>query len=203
MMRIFNLNPDNIDGRVIERTVEVLRHGGIVIYPTDTLYAMGCDAIDAKAVEKLCRIKNINPERQMLSVVCGDISQASEYARIDNRAFRMLRQYLPGPFTFVLPASSALPRQFKGRRSVGVRIPDNAIARALADALGHPLLSSSVAPEDPEDIVSPSALAIEYDGRADMLIDGGEGTDTPSTIVDITDSADPQVLREGAGIFEG
>lgn len=203
MMRIFNLNPDNIDGRVIERTVEVLRHGGIVIYPTDTLYAMGCDALDAKAVEKLCRIKNINPERQMLSVVCGDISQASEYARIDNRAFRMLRQYLPGPFTFVLPASSALPRQFKGRRSVGVRIPDNTIARALADALGHPLLSSSVAPEDPEDIVSPSALAIEYDGRADMLIDGGEGTDTPSTIVDITDSADPQVLREGAGIFEG
>lgn len=203
MMRIFNLNPDNIDGRVIERTVEVLRHGGIVIYPTDTLYAMGCDALDAKAVERLCRIKNINPERQMLSVVCGDISQASEYARIDNRAFRMLRQYLPGPFTFVLPASAALPRQFKGRRSVGVRIPDNAIARALADALGHPLLSSSVAPEDPEDIVSPSALAIEYDGRADMLIDGGEGTDTPSTIVDITDSADPQVLREGAGIFEG
>lgn len=203
MMRIFNLNPDNIDGRVIERTVEVLRHGGIVIYPTDTLYAMGCDALDAKAVEKLCRIKNINPERQMLSVVCSDISQASEYARIDNRAFRMLREYLPGPFTFVLPASAPLPRQFKGRRSVGVRIPDNAIARALAEALGHPLLSSSVAPEDPEDIVSPSALAIEFDGRADMLIDGGEGTDTPSTIVDITDSADPQVLREGAGIFEG
>lgn len=203
MMRIFNLNPDNIDGRVIERTVEVLRRGGIVIYPTDTLYAMGCDALDAKAVERLCRIKNINPERQMLSVVCGDISQASEYARIDNRAFRMLRQYLPGPFTFVLPASAALPRQFKGRRSVGVRIPDNAIARALAEALGHPLLSSSVAPEDPEDIVSPSALAIEFDGRADLLIDGGEGTDTPSTIVDITDSADPQVLREGAGIFEG
>lgn len=203
MMRIYELNPDNIDGRVIERIVEVLRHGGIVIYPTDTLYAMGCDALDAKAVEKLCRIKNINPERQMLSVVCSDISQASEYARIDNRAFRMLREYLPGPFTFVLPASTTLPRQFKGRRSVGIRIPANSIARAMADALGHPLLSSSVSPEDPEDIVSPSALAIEFDGRADLLIDGGAGTDTPSTIVDITDSADPQVLREGAGIFEG
>ncbi|MDE6098315.1 MAG: threonylcarbamoyl-AMP synthase [Muribaculaceae bacterium] len=200
-MRTYTIYPDNIDSRVIDKAVALLREGGVLIYPTDTLYAMGCDALNPKAVEKLCRLKGIDPDRQLLSIICSDIAQASEYSRIDNRAFRLLRQYTPGPFTFVLPAAHTLPRQFKGRKTVGVRIPDNAVARAIASALGNPVMSSSVAPDDPDDIVSPAALAIDFEYRADALIDGGEGLDVPSTVVDVTDSSNPTVLREGAGQF--
>lgn len=202
-MITYTVNPENIDSRAIDRAVAIMREGGVVIYPTDTLYAMGCDALNAKAVEKLCRLKGIDPSRQLLSIVCSDITQASEYSRIDNRAFRLLKEYTPGPYTFVLPAAHTLPRQFKGRKTVGVRIPDNAVARALAVALGNPVMSSSVAPTDPDDIVSPAALAIDFEHKADALIDGGEGLDTPSTVVDLTDSSNPEVLREGAGQFEG
>lgn len=201
-MKTFTLYGGGVDSRIMEQAVALLREGGVVIYPTDTLYAMGCDALNPKAVEKLCRLKGINPDKQMLSVVCSDFSQAAEYARIDNRAFRIMKEYLPGPFTFVLPAAHTLPRQFKGRKTVGVRIPDNPIARAMAEALGNPVMSSSVAPYDPDDIVSPAALAIDYEHQADALIDGGEGLDTPSTVVDLTDSSNPEVLRRGAGEFE-
>lgn len=198
-MKVYNTNPDNIDRRAIRQAVEVLRNGGIVIYPTDTLYAMGCDALDSKAVDRLCRIKGLSYDRQLLSVICHDISQAAEYARIDNRAFAILKDALPGPFTFVLPATKSLPKQFKSRKTVGIRIPDNAIARMLVEELGHPLLSSSVRPNDPDDILSPEALAIDFEGEAELLIDGGQGGSEPSTIVDLTDSSNPEILRQGTG----
>jgi tRNA threonylcarbamoyl adenosine modification protein (Sua5/YciO/YrdC/YwlC family) len=151
----------------------------------------------------LCRIKGINPEKQPLSVICSDLSQAAEYARIDNRAFRILKQYLPGPYTFILPASTTLPKVFKGRKSVGVRIPDNDIPRALAQAMGNPILSTSITfnPDEPTEAEMPEAIALRYDNDVDLMIDGGEGSIYPSTIVDLTDSDSPQIIRHGIGDF--
>ena len=190
---------DSINTRHIEDAVRILRDGGVVIYPTDTMYALGCDALNNRAIERLCRLKGINPDKQLLSIVCGSMSQASEYARIDNKAFRLMKDYLPGPFTFILPASNSLPKVFKGRKSVGVRIPQCEIAMELADSLGNPILSTSVAPEDPEDAVSPDALALAYMHDADLLIDAGKGRQAVSTIVDCLDSSSPEIIRQGIG----
>lgn len=190
---------DSINTRHIEDAVRILRDGGVVIYPTDTMYALGCDALNNRAIERLCRLKGINPDKQLLSIVCGSMSQASEYARIDNKAFRLMKDYLPGPFTFILPASNSLPKVFKGRKSVGVRIPQCEIAMELADSLGNPILSTSVAPEDPEDAVSPESLALAYMHDADLLIDAGEGRQAVSTIVDCLDSSSPEIIRQGIG----
>lgn len=198
-MEILEFRGAGVDMRHIARATEALQRGEIIVYPTDTLYALGCDALNVRAVERLCRIKGINPDRQLLSVVCADISQASGYARIDNHAFRVLKANLPGPFTFILPADTRLPKVFKGRKSVGVRVPDCAVARALADTLGHPVLSSSVEIDDVDEAVEPSSLALYYESTASMLLDGGVGGILPSTVVDLTDSSSPEVVRHGAG----
>lgn len=190
---------DSINARHIEDAVRILRDGGVIIYPTDTMYALGCDALNNRAIERLCRLKGINPDKQLLSIVCGSMSQASEYARIDNKAFRLMKDYLPGPFTFILPSSNSLPKVFKGRKSVGVRIPDCEITLELADALGNPILSTSVAPDDPDDVVSPEALTLAYHHDADLLIDAGEGRLDVSTIVDCLDSSAPEIVRQGIG----
>ena len=190
---------DSINTRHIEDAVRILRDGGVVIYPTDTMYALGCDALNNRAIERLCRLKGINPDKQLLSIVCGSMSQASEYARIDNKAFRLMKDYLPGPFTFILPSSNSLPKVFKGRKSVGVRIPQCEIAMELADSLGNPILSTSVAPEDPEDAVSPDALALAYMHDADLLSVAGDGRQAVSTIVDCLDSSSPEIIRQGIG----
>ena len=193
----------SIDERATERAVEALRSGLCIIYPTDTLYALGCDALNNRAVERLCALKGINPAKQQLSIVCSDLSQAAEYARIDNHAFKVLRHYLPGPYTFVLPASTSLPKGFKGRKTVGVRIPDCEISRHLAAGLGRPLLTTSVAVDDDRyDATDAESLAWHFETIAALAIDGGEGATVPSTVVDLTDSADPRLLRQGAGDFE-
>ena len=151
----------------------------------------------------ICRIKNINPQKNTLSIICCDISQASEYARIDNRAYAVLRQYTPGPFTFILPASTTLPKAFKGRRQVGLRIPDNPIPRALAEELGHPIMTTSIPTESltENEITSPDEISIRYESNPEigLIIDGGEGFTIPSTIVDLTDSSNPEIIRQGAG----
>ena len=203
-MKILKLYSDNPNQNYIDEAVEALRAGEIVIYPTDTLYALGCDALNNRAIERLCRIKGINPDKNLLSVVCDELSQVAEYARVDNRAFRLLKEYLPGPFTFVLPASTTLPKVFKGRKTVGVRIPDNNIARALARALGHPVLSSSVELEDEYETPDGEALGLRYEGQPEVsiILDGGEGGFTPSTVVDCTDSTAPEIIRQGAGKIE-
>lgn len=201
-MTILKMYPTSLNEKYLEIATGILRDGGIIIYPTDTLYAIGCDALNNSAIERICRIKGINPQKTELSIICHDISQAAEYARIDNRAFRMLREYLPGQFTFLLPASTTLPKVFKGRKTVGIRIPDNAIATSLAEMLGNPLLTTSVEDDGEGGVIYPESLAMQYEGVVDLLIDGGEGTDIPSTVVDITDSADPSVIRQGAGIIE-
>lgn len=194
------------DSRAVAEAAEVLRRGGIVIYPTDTLYALGCDALNSRAVERLCRIKGINPERNYLSIVCHDISQAADYARIDNRAFAILRRSLPGPFTFVLPSATALPKVFRGRRSVGVRIPDCDFARALAEELGHPVMTSSAVPADADDDYDASeadgaSVALDFDGfsEIELAVDAGCCAGIPSTIIDLTDSTEPEIIRQGAG----
>lgn len=199
-MNSIRMYPTSINDRYLDEVVESLRNGGIIIYPTDTIYAIGCDALDNRAVEKVCRAKGIDPGRRNLSIVCSDMSQASEYARIDNSAFKIMHRNLPGPFTFLLPASPRLPKVFKGRKVVGVRIPDNPIARAIAERLGNPLLSSTVTmADDPEGelIANPMEIGNSYRGVADVLIDGGDGGTTGSAVVDLTDSSSPVIIREG------
>lgn len=168
-MKTYKMYASSINDRYVEEIVEMLRRGAIVIYPTDSLYAVGCDALNNRAVERVCRLKGINPDKQRLAIVCSDISQASEYARIDNEAFRLMKANLPGPFTFILPASSRLSKAFKGRREVGVRVPDNDIARHLAEALGNPLLTTTIEWEDadPEDLCQPSAISLHYADTVD------------------------------------
>lgn len=199
-MKILKMYTSNINDRFMDEVIETLRDGGIVIYPTDTLYAIGCDALKNNAIERICKIKGINPQRTNLSIVCSDISQASQYARIDNRAFQLLRENLPGAFTFILPAASTLPKVFKGRKTVGIRVPDNVIACEIAARLGNPILTTSIEwDDDPEDGCNPQAIALKYEDIVDIVIDGGSGELTPSTIVDCTDSAAPEIVREGKG----
>lgn len=197
-MQRLTIFPSSINTLYIERAVEAIRDGGVIIYPTDTLYAMGCDALSQKAVERLCAAKGINPAKQMLSVICSDLSMAALYARIDNRAFQILKRNTPGPFTFVLPAAPTLPKAFKGRKTVGVRIPDNTIARNIAEILGHPVLSASIASDDDE-IITPDQLELIPALDAELLIDGGDSDNLPSTVVDLTDSSSPEIIRQGKG----
>ncbi|MDE6322900.1 MAG: threonylcarbamoyl-AMP synthase [Paramuribaculum sp.] len=202
-MKTFRIYPSSINDRFIAEVADAMRGGDLILYPTDTIYAIGCDATNQNAIERLCRIKNINPQKNTLSIICCDISQASEYARIDNRAYAVLRHNTPGPFTFILPAATTLPKIFKGRRQVGLRIPDNPIPIALAKELGHPILTTSI-PTDAlsdDEITSVDEISLRYESHPaiGVLVDGGNGNLTPSTIVDLTDSSNPEIIRQGAG----
>lgn len=196
-MQSLKIYPSSINERFIDQAVEALADGQVIVYPTDTVYALGCDALSNRAIERLCAVKGVDPSKQLLSIVCADISQASEYARIDNRAFKIIKDALPGPVTFVLPVSPRLPKVLKGRKTVGVRVPDNPIACALARALGHPILSASVDIADPDELASPDAIRLHYAHCADLMVDGGEGGTEHSTVVDLTDSTAPEIIRQG------
>lgn len=196
-MKNFKMYATSINERYLDELVDILRKGGVIIYPTDSLYAIGCDALNNRAVERVCKIKDINPAKQRLSMVCSGISQASDYARIDNEAFRLLKANLPGPFTFILPASTKLAKAFKGRHEVGVRVPDNAIAQRLAEALGNPLLSASIDMEEDADTLNADEVMMRYSNDIDAMIDGGTVAGHPSAIVDLTDSSSPEIIREG------
>lgn len=196
-LRIFEDNPSP---RAIAKAVEVLKDGGVIIYPTDTLYAFGCDITNSKAVERICAIKKIDPAKMPLSFVCSNISHISQFSNIDNNTFALLKSALPGPFTFLLKGNSNLPKLFKKKKEVGIRIPENRIALALVEALGNPILSSSVFinEEEPEYCTNPELLEETYEGLVDLVIDGGEGTTESSTIVDCT-TGDPYIKRKGKG----
>ncbi len=200
-MKILRIYSTSINDRFMDEAVDTLRNGDPVIYPTDSLYAIGCDALDNSRIERLCALKGLNPKRDFLSIVCSDFSMASEYARIDNRAFSLMKQWLPGPVTFVLPASTKLPKVFKGRRTVGIRIPDSPIAVELVRKLGHPIMSTSVDLE-PDIIGEPEEIALKYASGVPLMLDGGSSEPTPSTVVDLTDSSAPVVLREGKIEFQ-
>ncbi|MCI5083821.1 MAG: threonylcarbamoyl-AMP synthase [Saprospiraceae bacterium] len=199
---LLKINGENPEGRKIAQVVEHLEKGGIIIYPTDTVYGLGCDIFNKKAVEKICQIRGLKPEKARLSFICNDISQVSEFAaQIDNEVFRVMKRNLPGPFTFVLKSNNDVPKMFKNRkRTIGVRIPDNKIIHTLVSELGRPILTTSLKSDDEilEYFTDPIDIYEDYKKTVDIVIDGGVGGNVPSTVVDCTEG-EPVVIREGAG----
>lgn len=199
-MKSLRIYTGNINMRFIDEAVEALEQGSLIIYPTDTLYAIGCDVTNQRAIEHVCRIKGIDPRRQQLSILCADMSQAARFARIDNRAFDIMRRNLPGPFTFILPPATTLPKAFKGRKEVGVRIPDDDVARCLAEELGRPLLTTSIitGSSNSDDYhTTMMEIADSYKSDIPLLIDSGARDCIPSAIIDIMDPGSPTILRQG------
>jgi tRNA threonylcarbamoyl adenosine modification protein (Sua5/YciO/YrdC/YwlC family) len=187
--------------RDIDRIVDILNQGGVIIYPTDTTYALGCHALKERAIERVCDIKGLDTKHHLLSIVANDISSISEYVKIDNDTFRLMRNNLPGPFTFILPAGNRLPKIFKNRKEVGIRIPDNNITREICEALGSPLLSTSIKigeNEEVEYMTLPELIDEKYGDLVDLIIDGGEGGTEQSTIVSCMDG-EPEIIRQGKG----
>ncbi len=199
-MKIIKIWSDEPSDRQLTEICAFLEAGEIMIMPTDTIYAIACDALNPKAIERLCRLKGINPEKTNLSIICSDISMASEYARFDNKDFRLLRDYTPGPYTFLFRSAPTLPKAFKGRKVVGIRIPDLSLCREIVERLGHPLLTTSIEYQDSDYAINPGLIAEAYDNSVDLLIEGEEGGTEPSTIIDCTGS-EPVVVREGKGVF--
>ena len=201
---LLHIHPDNPQPRLIKQLAECLRDGGIIIYPTDTIYGIGCDILQPKAVEKICRIKGVDPAKAQLSFICKDLSHLSDYTKsIDTPLYRMLKNHLPGAFTFILPASKQVPKILQSKKStIGLRVPDNNICRELGDALGNPLLSASLPGEMVEDYTDPEIIFENFKDRVDFVIDGGIGGMVPSTIVDCT-TDDWTVVRQGLGEYVG
>jgi tRNA threonylcarbamoyl adenosine modification protein (Sua5/YciO/YrdC/YwlC family) len=192
--------PENPNQREIDKVVDVLREGGLVIYPTDTVYAMGCDAMNVRAVEKICQLKGIDPRKHNLSIICYDLSNISEYAKVSNAVFKLMRKNLPGPFTFILPTGSELPKIYKNKKEVGIRVPDNNIVRQLVNELGNPIMTTYVHDDDEviEYTTDPELIYEKYEDKVDIVIDGGYGSTVPSTVVDCT-SEDFGIIRQGKG----
>lgn len=202
LLEIHSKNPSL---RKIQKAVKVLEKGGIIIYPTDTVYGLGCDIFNTKAIERICRIKGIKSKKANFSFICNDLSHISSYTTpFDNTTFRILKKALPGPFTFILKANSQVPKLFKNnKKTVGIRVPDNAIAQALVQELGRPILSTSlkIADDFMEYLTDPTEIHDEYEKLVDLVIDGGLGNLKASTVVDFT-SGYPEILRQGAGDIE-
>jgi tRNA threonylcarbamoyl adenosine modification protein (Sua5/YciO/YrdC/YwlC family) len=198
------VHPENPQERYIQIINECLLSGGIIIYPTDTIYGLGCDIYQQKAIERICRIKQIDPPKAQLSFVCYDLSDLSMYTRsISTPLYRVLKNHLPGPYTFILPASKEVPKILKSRKnSIGLRVPDNLIARTIVHNLGHPVLSTSLPGELVEEYTDPEIIYEQFKNLVDIVVDGGLGNMIPSTIIDYT-SGEAEVVRKGAGIWEG
>lgn len=197
LIKIYNENPNT---REIDKVVSALQDGGIVIYPTDTLYAFGCDALNVRAVEKICNLKGINPEKSNLSIICNDLSIISEYAKVDTPTFKLMKRNLPGPFTFILPTTSSLPKIYKKKKTVGIRVPDNNIIREIVIRLGNPVLSTSIIDENDEIeyITNPELIHDKWQDFADIVIDGGIGGIEPSTVIDCS-TGEHDIIRQGKG----
>jgi len=197
------LNPQNPQSRSIAKIVSTLANGGVIIYPTDTIYGLGCDIHQPKAIEKICRIKNIDPRKSHLSFICYDLSDMSKYMKtISTPTYRLLKTHLPGPYTFILHASKETPKLLKSKRdTVGIRIPDNIIAREIVKELGRPILSASLPGEMVEEYTDPEIIYEKFSNMTDIVIDGGIGGMTPSTVIDCTGDV-PVLVREGAGKWE-
>lgn len=197
------LNQDKIDQKGLSQAVKVLKDGGVVVYPTDSVYAFGCDMMNPKAIEKLCRIKNIKPEKSTFSFICADLSSLSDYCKpISNPVFRVMKRVLPGPYTFILEASSNVPKLLKqSRKTVGIRVPDNEICKELVTMLGNPILSTSLYNNEDELInyfSEPELIYEKYKDIVDLVIDGGYGSIYPTTVVDCSKD-EIEIIREGAG----
>lgn len=200
-IRIYEENPNPKD---IKKVVDVLRNGGLVIYPTDTVYGLGCDITNTSALEKIALIKNIKLDKANFSFICEDLSNLSDYVKqIDTQTFKILKRNLPGPYTFVLPGNSNLPSVFKKKKTVGIRVPDNNICRAIVRELGNPIVSTSIKDDDEviEYTTDPDLILEKWDKLVDIVIDGGYGDNIPSTVIDLSTST-PEVIREGKGSIE-
>ncbi len=197
---LLHIHPDNPQPRLIKQVVESLQQGGIIIYPTDTVYGLGCDILQQKAVERICRIKNVEPKKAQLSFVCSDLSHLSDFAKpISNPTYRILKDYLPGPYTFILQASKMVPKILQSKKdTIGLRIPNNAIAMAIIKELGRPILSASLPGEMVEDYTDPEVMYENFRNEVDFVIDGGIGGTVPSTVIDCTEE-EPVLIREGLG----
>jgi tRNA threonylcarbamoyl adenosine modification protein (Sua5/YciO/YrdC/YwlC family) len=202
---LLKIHPLNPEGRKIERVISVLRKGGIVVYPTDTIYGIGCDLLNRKAIERLCTILNIKPQKLDLSFICHDLSQISEYVRrMDTPVFKLLRKSLPGPFTFIFESSSKVPRILDvNKKTVGVRIPDHAIPSIIVQQLGNPIITSSIKDDDTikEYTTDPEEIYEDFKHVVDIVIDGGPGGNVPSTVVDCT-TDELKIIRQGLGEIE-
>jgi len=197
---LISIHPVDPQERLIRQVVGILKRGGIIVYPTDTLYGLGCDIFQHKAVERICQIKNISPQKAQFSFVCYDLSDLSRYAKqLNTPVYRTLKQFLPGPYTFILEASKEVPKILKTKKdTVGIRIPDNKIARCIVKELGNPILSATLPGELVEDYTDPEIIHDKFEKLVDVVIDGGIGGIIPSTVIDFT-SEEAQVVREGAG----
>lgn len=200
---LIQIHPDDPQPRLVKQLVECLKGGGVIIYPTDTIYGLGCDIMQHKAVERICKIKNIDPQKAQLSFICRDLSHLSDYTKsIDTPLYRMLKNYLPGPYTFILPASKLVPKILQSKKStVGLRVPDNNICRHILEALGNPILSASLPGEMVEEYTDPEVINEKFGQQVDFVVDGGIGGMVPSTIVDCTTS-NWQITRQGLGEWE-
>lgn len=202
--QFIKLYPENPELYKIEQIVAVLRNGGVIIYPTDTIYGLGCDLHNAKAYEKVCRIKGVKAKNADLSFICHDLSHISEYAKVDTATFKLMKKALPGPFTFVLEATSKVPKILNSKKkTVGIRVPDNSITRMIVKELGNPLISTSIRDEDEvvEYSTDPSLIYEKYENLVDLVIDGGFGQNVASTILDCS-GKEMEVLRQGLGKLE-
>ena len=202
---LLNIHPDNPDKRKIDQVISILKKGGVIIYPTDTVYSMACDLNNRKAVERMAQIKGVKIEKSNFSLICSDLSHISDYTiQFGNNIYKLMKRALPGPYTFILNANNSVPKLFKSKKkTIGIRVPDNNIALSIVEYLGNPLISSSVRDDDEilDYITDPELIHEKYEKLIDVVIDGGFGNNEASTIIDCT-SNDPEVLREGIGSLD-
>ena len=204
MAEFIKIYEENPNPKEIKRVVKILRDGGVIIYPSDTVYALGCDIKNNRALERVAQLRGVKLEKANFSFVCEDLSNLSDYVKqIDTPTFKLLKRNLPGPYTFILPGNNNLPTVFKKKKEVGIRIPDNAITRAIVSELGNPIVSTSIKDDDEviEYTTDPELILEKWDNLVDAVIDGGYGGNVPSTVIDLT-GAEPLVLREGKGRLE-
>jgi tRNA threonylcarbamoyl adenosine modification protein (Sua5/YciO/YrdC/YwlC family) len=200
-IKIYENNPNEI---AIKKVVEVLKNGGLVIYPTDTVYGLGCDITNSKALERIAKIKGVKLEKANFSFICSDLSHISDYIKqIDTSTFKILKRALPGPYTFILPGNNNLPKEFKKKTTVGIRVPDNAIALEIVRQLGNPIVSTSIHDDDEvlEYSTDPELIFEKWQNLVDLVIDGGYGDNIGSTIIDLS-GFEPLVIREGKGSLD-
>lgn len=206
MAKVLKIHPENPHQRAVEQVVEALKAGAVIIYPTDTVYGLGCDIFNQQAMEKLARLKGVKLNKSQFSIVCNNLSHLSTFTRpIDNTTFRLLKRALPGPFTFILNTNNSLPSYYKTRETVGIRVPDNKVSQAIVQALDSPIASTSLVAdeEDKEYYADPELIARKYDKLVDIVIDSGTGGLQASTIVDLSQGdAHLEVLRQGKGDIE-
>lgn len=204
MAEFIKLYEENTNPRDVKKVVDLLRKGGLIIYPTDTVYGLGCDITNMKALERVALIKGVKLEKANFSFVCHDLSNLSDYVKqIDTKTFKILKRALPGPYTFILPGASSLPHPFKKKKTVGIRVPDNNIALEIVRQLGNPIISTSIHDDDEiiEYTTDPELILEKWDNLVDMVIDGGYGDNQASTVIDLSES-EPTILREGKGSLE-